>query len=58
MAGSKSAPHDDDAVEYEVLVGINYPPNRRAEPGDVVTDLPYGSKTTLLAMGAIKRVND
>lgn len=58
MAGSKSVSTSDDAVEYEVLIGINYPPNKRAEPGDVVTDLPYGSKTQLLELGAIKRVTD
>ncbi len=58
MAGSKSAPSSDAEVEYEVLLGINYPPNKRAEPGDIVTDLPYGSKTLLLEVGAIKRVND
>ena len=58
MAGSKSASNAEDAVEYEVLIGINYPPNKRAEPGDIVTDLPYGSKTTLLEAGAIKRVTD
>lgn len=58
MAGSKSASTSDDPVEYEVLIGINYPPNRRAEPGDIVTDLPYGSKTLLLEAGAIKRVED
>lgn len=58
MAGSKSASTSEDAVEYEVLIGINYPPNKRAEPGDIVTDLPYGSKTFLIEAGAIKRVND
>lgn len=56
MAGSKSATSNEDAVEYEVLIGINYPPNKRAEPGDIVTDLPYGTKTLLLELGAIKRV--
>jgi hypothetical protein len=29
--------------EYEVLVGINYPPNKRAEAGDIVSDLPKDS---------------
>ena len=25
---------------YKVLIGIDYPPNKRAEAGDVVSDLP------------------
>ncbi|WP_411721492.1 hypothetical protein [Mycetocola sp.] len=56
MAGKTTASTSDEPVEYEVLIGINYPPNKRAEPGDVVTDLPYGSKALLLEVGAIKQV--
>lgn len=39
---------------YEVLVGINYPPEKRAEPGDVVSDLDPHSIPELIALGAIK----
>lgn len=56
MAAGKNAAAA--AVEYEVLIGINYPPNKRAEPGDRVTDLPHGSVSTLLEAGAIKRVGE
>ena len=43
---------------YLVLTGLNYPPNgkgseRRAEPGDVVDDLPPGSVGWLLEDGSI-----
>lgn len=42
--------------KYRVNVGINYPPNKRAEAGDVITDLPNGAEETLLKLGAIERV--
>jgi hypothetical protein len=43
--------------KYRVLVGLNYPPNdKRAEPGDVVDDLPPGSVGWLLDAGAIEPV--
>jgi hypothetical protein len=40
--------------EYEVLVGINYPPNKRAEAGDIVSDLPKDSIPSLMDAGIIK----
>ena len=40
--------------EYEVLVGIDYPPNKRAEAGDMVSDLPKDSIPWLLESGIIK----
>lgn len=43
-------------IEYKVVQGLDYPPNKRAEAGDVVTDLPKESISWLLASGAI-RVN-
>jgi hypothetical protein len=43
---------------YRALVGINYPPNKRAEPGDVVSDLPEAAAKTLLEVGAIERAED
>ena len=40
---------------YRVLVGINYPPgDKRAEPGDVVSDLPDHSVKDLLRQGVIE----
>ena len=39
---------------YRVLVGLDYPPLKRAEPGDVVDDLPASSVKWLLADGLIK----
>ena len=41
-------------AEYQVLVGIDYPPDKRAEPGDIVNDLPVKSISWLLAGGHIK----
>jgi hypothetical protein len=39
---------------YRVLAGLNYPPDKRAEPGDVVTDLPGKSIKWLLEQGYIE----
>ncbi|ATW59937.1 hypothetical protein SEA_WALTZ_60 [Arthrobacter phage Waltz] len=39
---------------YKVNIGINYPPNKRAEPGDVVRDLPAASIKHLLESGVIE----
>jgi hypothetical protein len=39
--------------EYTVVRGINYPPSRRAEPGDVVSDIPTISIGWLLEGGII-----
>lgn len=42
---------------WRVLVGINYPPNdRRAEPDDVIDDLPAVSAGWMLAEGIIEPV--
>ncbi len=43
---------------YRVLVGMDYPPDRRAEPGDVVDDLPVKSIPWLLEQGCIEPVDD
>lgn len=50
------------AKQYRVLVGLDYPrggrgPDRRAEPGDVVDDLPKTSVPWLLEQGAIEEVS-
>lgn len=41
-------------AKYRVLQGIDYPPNKRAEVGDVVEDLPATSVKWLLESGAIE----
>lgn len=47
---------------YLVLVGLNYPvkggKEKRAEPGDVITDLPTKSIPWLLDNGYIEPVED
>lgn len=45
-------------ARYEVKMGINYPPNRRAEIGDVVDDLPDYAIEGLVAAGVITKVGD
>jgi len=41
-------------AQYRVLTGLNYPPDKRAEIGDVVDDLPAQSVKWLLADGLIE----
>lgn len=43
-------------AKYRCLTGINYPPNKRAEAGDVVDDLPSNSIRWLIDCDAIERV--
>lgn len=40
--------------EYKVLSGIDYPPNKRAEAGEIVSDLPKDAISWLLASGVIE----
>ncbi len=42
--------------EYRVLAGISYPPNKRAEVGDIVSDLPKDSITWLVESGVVEAV--
>lgn len=49
MANSKK-------IKHKVLIGLNYPPNRRAEPGDVVDDIPDFAVHKLEHGGVIERV--
>lgn len=42
---------------YRVLAGISYPPNKRAEVGDVVDDLPSRSIKWLAEAGAIEMID-
>lgn len=41
-------------AQYRVLQGIDYPPNKRAEIGDVVEDLPATAIKWLLESGLIE----
>lgn len=45
-----------EKTEHRVLVGLNYPPNKRAEVGDIVADIPDFAVESLESMGAIERV--
>lgn len=54
----KTKKQDKAADHYEVLVGMNYGPDqRRAEPGDVVDDLPEGSLGWLLEQRCIRKTD-
>jgi hypothetical protein len=44
--------------KYQVLVGLDYPPGKRAEPGDVVSDLPDKSVKWLLKQELVIELND
>ena len=44
-------------ARYRVLTGIDYPPNKRAEAGDIVDDLPAASIKWLLDSGIIEDTN-
>lgn len=41
-------------AKYKILVGLNYPPDKRAEPGDIVDDIPKRSIPWLLEQGHIE----
>lgn len=41
---------------YRALVGMNYPPDRRVEAGDVVSDIPAKSLKWLREQGLIELV--
>lgn len=41
-------------ARYRVIQGINYPPNKRAEIGDVVDDLPSSAIKWLVADGIVE----
>lgn len=47
---------------YRVLVGLNYPTkaglDKRAEPGDVITDLPAKSVGWLVDEGYVEEVKE
>lgn len=41
-------------AQYRAVVGIDYPPNKRAEAGDIISDLPEKSVAWLLDCGFIE----
>lgn len=41
-------------ASYRATVGIDYPPNKRVEAGEIVSDLPPQSVKWLLDMGLIE----
>jgi hypothetical protein len=41
-------------AQYRAVVGIDYPPNKRVEAGDIVSDLPGDSIKWLLEQGLIE----
>ena len=43
-------------MPYKVLTGLSYPPDRRAEAGDIVDDLPSKSIKWLLNNGHIEEI--
>jgi hypothetical protein len=41
-------------AQYRAVVGIDYPPNKRVEAGEIVSDLPGDSIKWLLEQGLIE----
>lgn len=44
-------------MAYRVVTGLDYPPDKRAEAGDVVDDLPPKSVKWLLKQGLIEETD-
>lgn len=44
-------------AQYRAVVGLDYPPNKRVEAGEIVSDLPGNSIKWLLESGAIESVD-
>jgi hypothetical protein len=44
-------------AQYRAIVGLDYPPNKRAEAGDLVSDLPEKSVAWLLDSGFIEELD-
>lgn len=44
-------------TQYRAVVGVDYPPNKRVEAGDLVTDLPEKDVKWLLSSGFIEAVD-
>lgn len=43
--------------KFKVLTGLDYPPDRRVEAGDIVEDLPAKSVKWLLDQGLIEKTD-
>ena len=43
---------------FRANIGLSYPPEQHADPGDIVDNLPLGSIPDLLAQGAISAVDE
>jgi len=41
-------------AQYRAVVGLDYPPNKRVEAGEIVSDLPEKSVAWLLSSGFIE----
>jgi hypothetical protein len=46
------------ALGYEALVGLAYPPDKRVDAGDTVSDLPASSLKWLLDQGLVRPVEE
>ena len=44
-------------AQYRAVVGIDYPPNKRVEAGEIASDLPGDSIKWLLEQGLIEEPN-
>jgi len=44
-------------TQYRAIVGIDYPPNKRVEAGETVSDIPEKDATWLLASGFIEALD-
>jgi hypothetical protein len=44
-------------TQYRAVVGVDYPPNKRVEAGDLVSDLPEKDVKWLLSSGFIEEVD-
>lgn len=44
-------------TQYRAIVGIDYPPDKRVEAGETVSDLPDKSAIWLLAQGLIETLD-
>jgi hypothetical protein len=45
-------------AQYRAVVGLDYPPNKRAEAGEIISDLPEKSVAWLLSSGFIEPLDN
>lgn len=48
------AAKDPTLVNYKALVGLDYPPDRRVEAGEIVSDIPSASLKWLVDQGLVE----